>query len=492
MLALRRLQVGEWLPDLPPYENPGALEVKNCIPALRSYRPLGSYQVQGDVVDASNPVVGATTVRRIDEATVSVFAGTATGLYRLQNDRTWTNVGGVYSNVQTWEFAQFGDVLIAVADGTATQVADISLASPTFSALTATSGTTPQAQRIAVVRDFVVLGDTDGGESVVEWSGYNNHLIWQDPTRRADSQTLYDGGKVQKIVGGRYGLIFQENKIRRMDFAGGRVIFSIQVVDKNRGTDAPNSVVNVGAETFWYAQDGFMKTDGRQVAPIGDQRVNQWFLDNASAADISDMVGGVDRRNRLIFWAFKSSPSVEAFDRLLIYNYEVNRWSYAEVSSRWLVESRSVGITLDGLDVPLPGGIDTDSIPMDSKAFAGGRYFLGVFGAGNDYGEFAGAALDAVVDTTELDGGGNRRMFINGLRPLIEGSESTVVAAQIGKRATFSETPSFDPTVPREANVVGEVPLRTDARYNRVRLTVSGGFDHIHGVDILGRPSGRF
>lgn len=201
------------------------------------------------------------------------------------------------------------------------------------------------------------------------------------------------------------------------------------------------------------------------------------------------MVGTVDRINRLIVWAFRSQEGIEQFDRMLLYNYSVNRWSYAEVGTTFIAESRSLGYTLDGLDTPLPLGIDAQSIPVDSVAYQGGRLYLAAFTGQNELAEFAGEPLVADIDTFEYDGQGNRRTFLNGVRPIVEGDNASITIS-LGWRDTLTESPTF--TAYESLNRVGEATLRSDARYRRIRTRIAGGFDHANGLILLERNSGRF
>lgn len=497
MLTPRQLKFGEWLPDQQAYLNAGLLEAKNCIPQAQSYRSISS---PIGVSDALNDrVVGSAWVRDQNQAIV-VLVGTQTGLFWLQDDGSWRNVSqgsadadpaGPYAAVTRWEFARFGTLVVAVAAGIAPQVIDLSAGlAARFADLGGPStGTPPQAKRVAVVRDFVFLGDLTNEEDTIQWSGFNNAAIWDQIIYQADSQRLYEGGRVQRVIGGGYGLIFQENRIRRFDYVGPPAIFSNRTIDNVRGTAAPDSVVQVGEQVFWYAQDGFFVTNGAQSQPIGEERVNRWFEDNAAPGELENMVGTVDRINRLIVWAFRSQEGIEQFDRMLLYNYSVNRWSYAEVGTTFIAESRSLGYTLDGLDTPLPLGIDAQSIPVDSVAYQGGRLYLAAFTGQNELAEFAGEPLVADIDTFEYDGQGNRRTFLNGVRPIVEGDNASITIS-LGWRDTLTESPTF--TAYESLNRVGEATLRSDARYRRIRTRIAGGFDHANGLILLERNSGRF
>lgn len=487
---IQDLTLGEWLPDQAPFQNPGALEVLNCVPQAQSYRSFrGPVTVSPAVPDT---VLGAYWARDGEDA-VEVVAGTSTALYRLSATSTWTDVSRSilngdpadgYAGVTNWEFVRFGSQVIAVAKGVPPQV--INFDDGVAAQFTGLAGSPPQAQRIAVVRDFVFLGDLDDNADRIQWSGFNNAEIWDNLPAQADFQQLFEGGRVQKIIGGAYALVFQEDMIRRFDYIQPPLIFSNQIIDRQRGTPAPNSVVVGGNQVFWYARDGFYVTDGAQSQPIGEERVNRWFIDNTS--DVESLQASIDRVNKLVLWSFNSGGAGRN-DKILIYNYAVNRWAHADVETQRIVEARIPGYNLDELDVPLPGGPDVDSFPMDSDVFTGGRPFAAAFNANNELIEFSGAALPATFDTTEFSLE-DRRMFVTNLRPRIEAEPGTGVEATMLCRPTQQAIPCEG--VSSSLNRIGEVALRADARYFRVRLRVDGDFDHAQGVAVLGRVSSRF
>ena len=105
-------------------------------------------------------------------------------------------------------------------------------------------------------------------------------------------------------------------------------------------------------------------------------------------------------------------------------------------------------------------------------------------------GAFDGADLVATLDTAEFDGTRNARRSINGVRPFVEGGANTSVSVSLGTRDLLNNHVSFSSA--RNLNSIGEAPVLSDARYHRVRVQISGGFEHVNGVDVLSRPSGRF
>jgi hypothetical protein len=490
MLPFERIPLGEWLPDQPAYPNPGAIEVRNAIPQAGSYRSFNAFSANTGA--AGSLILNAIWVEFA--GSIEVIAGTTTTLLRLSGG-SWSTVGSGYS-VTSWEFARFGSQVIAVAPGQAPQIIDLSVGSPAFSSITGTPENPPNARRIGIVRDFVMLGNLDSEPDVIQWSGYNNATIWDDggsTQYQADAQILFTGGDVQKIIGGPFGYVFQEREIKAVEYIGPPPVFNIQTLDRERGAISGDSVVAAGDRVFFLAQDGFYMIVGGQFTPIGAERVNRWFLDEVDSAAISEVVGAVDRRNTLVVWGFKTDATASVLQRLLIYNYTVDRWAYADVSAdniTNLVELRNVGYTLDTLDTILPGGPDVDSITVESPAYVGGALLLFATGSGGTLGTFTGDAKQAVIDTAEFDGGQNLRRSITNVRPLVEGDASTSITVSVGARDSLRDTPTF--TAAQALNSVDEAPILSDARYHRIRLTVEDGFDHANGVDVMSRPSGRF
>lgn len=492
----RPVPFGEWLPDLPPLENPGALIAKNCIPEIRSYRDLRSLSEFSDAL--SSQALGAFWLQ-ISDNTVFNFAGDATNLYTLTNNNsTWSNISRVspaYSGVTNWEFSKFGDRVIAVDSNNTPQSYVAGTSQTNFEDL---AGSPPNAKRIAVVRDFVVLGDLSAvgrGPNFIQWSAFNNAESWA-PSRatQADFQELFGrGGRVQKIVPGEYGVVFQEHSIYRMNYIGPPVTFQLDEVERGRGTPAPDSVIWTGNLVFYYGHDGFYRFNGQYSEPIGANRVNRWFSDRADLSSLDTMRGAVDRRNRLAMWSFRSSADLDVNDVLIIFNWAANKWSYAELDVQLLSEFVSSGFTLDdpAFDALYSSDIDgTNQTPFDSEAYFGGVLSLQAFTSANRSATFDGDPLAAEIDTKELIGANNGRMFVNSVRPLINGGPDTGITVSIGTRNLAQNNVSF--TLPRSLNSIGEANIRKDSRYQRYRCTISGGFTHANGVmPVVRQRTGR-
>jgi len=176
---------------------------------------------------------------RKTDGSIAVFAGTATKLYQLNNTNfTWTmyqrGLGsyGTLPNTDHWQFAQFGNFVIAVQANVVPQVFNISSSSQ-FADL---AGPPPQARYIAVVGRFVVLSGLLSTPFRIQWSGLNDPTTGPPGSIPATSRIFPTAGIVRGVAGGEYGVIFQETAMRRMIFVAGDLVFQIEASPRTRGS----------------------------------------------------------------------------------------------------------------------------------------------------------------------------------------------------------------------------------------------------------------
>ena len=477
----RPIQFGEWLPDLGSVNNPGATVAKNVIPQINGYRELKSLTTFTNALGSA--CLGAFWVPdAVGE--IENFAGDNTKLYKLDDFSAYQDVSrspGAAYNATRWEFTKFGTRVIAASKSDVLQKFDLGT-DTRFSDL---AGSPPQGATIATVRDFVMLGNIDSlGPNYVQWSAYNNSEIWTPSLQyQSDFQPLFGrGGTVQRIVPGEYAIIFMEQSIFIGEYSGPPTIFQFDEVDRKRGTPAPNSVIWLGDQCWFYGYDGFYSFSGsRGSEPISHNRVSQWFEAEAATDGLETMRGAIDRGNGLLIWAFRSTTTVEYNDRLIIYNLFADKWSYAEVNTELIDEYVSPGYSLDALDAILPNGIDVDSIPVDSTQYQGGKLSLIAFDPTHTGATFDGPALTGCVETTELSKEDSSATGVNNIRPVIEGGAATSVTIEVGKRNTLRENKVFSAAKAPNA-VTGEVNVRQKGRFLTYRANISGGFDKAFGV----------
>lgn len=485
---------GEWLPDLPALENKGATIAKNVIPDEKSYRPWP--KLAGYSGSLANQVKGA-MLARDNAGNYYNFAGDTTRLYSL-NSLTWNNVtrvSGDYSIAADdyWEFVQFGNTVIAVDGANADLPQAISLGAANFADL---AGDPPRARHIAAIRDFVVMGNISASATspqMVRWCAINNSTAWTPSAATlADFQDLPgDGGWIQKVVGGEYGVIFQERAIYRMDWAGSPTIFQFNKVHTNIGTLAPQSVVSYRNFVFFIAEDGFYMFDGSNVRPIGQNKVDRTFFADLDTAYIYRIHAAIDPVRKIVCWAYPGPGNAGGTcNNMMIYSWGSDRWSRIEgVDVELLYRNATSAITLDNLDSLFPN-IDLMQVSLDSNQWAGGNYQFGAFNSNHSLSIFNGSSMAATVETGEhhLNRKNDGLSYITEVRPITTGA-SIDVALSVATRFQHTEDPTYTPAV--APGLTGFSSFRATGRYHRFRLqTNSGTFTHLQGVDVLGTTDG--
>lgn len=482
----------EWLPDLPPYKNPGATVATNVIPFNQSYKEFPSLSAVSDALGARCRGIFSARDR---DGNVYTYAGDATKIYNVANN-VWSNVSlsGNYTLAADdfWEFAQYLNQAVAVSFTTTTQA--ITLGGANFANLF-TSTLKPKARRAAQVREFLVLGYTtdsiDGNKPSRVWWSAAGDPADMDPsaTTQCDYQDLPSAnGGVQRIIGGEFGLVFMRKAIYRMTYDGPPTVFRLDEVMSNRGTVEGNSVIKIGRIVAFLDEDGFYLTDGTDAIPIGKNKVDATFWAEVDPSYVARISVAFDPVNAVIWWAYPAIGNSGVPNRMIGYNLITKRWAKAEVDLEVLFSALTSGYTLDSLDSLIPN-IDTTTVSsFDSALLTGGTPLLSAVDTTHKLGYFTGAALAAVLETAEIQPFAGMRTFVCGVRPLVDGTAATTTI-QIGTRELQTAANSFGSSISLGSN--GEAPARTSARFMRFRTNISGGFDHAQGVEAYVKSAGR-
>lgn len=487
------LKLGEWLPDLPDLDNPGATIANNCLPletVYKQYQPL-----LGTSDAASARIQGAYAATDNDGNTI-IYAGSAAKLESLAGT-TWTDrskVGGyTTASAGYWKFSQFGSLLIATNFSDAPQ--SITVAGAVFADL---ADSPPKARHIGIVGNFVMLGDLDESGTLypykVRWSAIDNAEDWPTPNtqeaseKQAGEENLNaDYGKVMHIANGeQIGLVFQERGITRFIYTGGDTVFQVETYERARGLYAPNGAAQVGGTVYYLARDGFYATDGAQVVPIGFNKVDRTFLADLNATYPERVTAAVDPQNKLIFWSYPSNSSSDGTpDSMIVYNYQEGRWASADDSIGMIFSGKSQGFTLEQLDAV----DDLDSLPasLDSPIWTGGQPIVAGFTTDFKYGTFIGTVLAAQIDTQEGNINPGGLATVQGVQPLVTGSGITTV--KVGTRTLQSASTSYGSALSVNSRN-GMADTLSTAFYHRVRLEISGGFTQAIGARVYATPAG--
>lgn len=488
---------GEFLPDQADLGNPGATVATNVYPrTATSYGPLSSLSSVSDAI--AGTCIGSFSARKGETGAIYTFSADAANLYLLDGT-AWNDVSsGTYTVPADGyrEFVQYGDKVITVSMGETTEYYDLATLPATFATLSADA---PQARHVAVIRDFVVVGNTydasDGYQpNRVWWSGIDAPTSWPTPgsgaaaTAQSDYQTLPTGGWVQGIVGavgGADGLVFTETSIYRMTYEGPPTIFRFDEIERLRGTPAPQSIVNVGPFVAYLSDDGFYLCDGQSSRPIGGGRVDKHFFSQLNQNYYHRITGTADPINKLVIWSYPDGTQGGTPTKLLIWNWQYDRWSEADLVCDMVFRARSIGYTLE--DLSAFGNLDTLPFSLDSRVWTGGRMVLAAFDADHKLAFASGSSLAATLESTEVTGE-DAVLYCGGIRPIVDGG---TVTAAVGYRSTPSAAVSY--TVATSAGADGVCPARISARYLRARVSIAAGgsWTHAQGIEPRIQEAGR-
>ena len=267
-----------------------------------------------------------------------------------------------------WRFTQFGTLAIAVNGVDAPQKFDLSVGTN----WTALGGSPPVGTLITTVRDFVLTGKIGSAPQRVQWSGFNNAEAWGTSlSTQADLQDLPDGGNVTGLVGGEYGLIFQETSVRRMTYEGPPVIFRIDKIANDIGASVPGSVAGLLDMAFFLHKSGFyMVRAGQAITPIGRGKVDRTFWAEFDEANHFRSSSALDPVRGLYVFAYPANGSNGTPNRLLIYNWHTERWTRAILNCELVFGGVSQqAYTLEQLD-PF-GTLETLPYSLDSSYWTG-------------------------------------------------------------------------------------------------------------------------
>jgi hypothetical protein len=220
----------------------------------------------------------------------------------------------------------------------------------------------------------------------------------------------------------------------------------------------------------------------QQVRPIGDQKIDRYFWNDFDQAYSYRVSAAIDPINKLYVLSYPGNGNSGGTpNKLLIYNWALDRWSRAELDVSAIYAGLSqAGYTLDQLDGV---GTDLDALAFspDSPVWTGvGRLFLAGFDGAHRMGYFNGPNMAATVETAEAQLVPGRRAFVRSLRLAADATAATI---QIGTRDRRTDGVSWGPVTAPDA--AGRCALRANARYHRARININAGatWAHIHGVD---------
>jgi hypothetical protein len=502
-LPVERLVLGEYLPDLPAVSNPGLVSAKNSIPVTTGYSGIRSPSAFSEF--NALPLRPRGSVSLVDKAGNPYnFCGTETKLYRLSSETAdvTRSVGGNYNAIDNkrWSFSVFGDIVIACNPNDETQFYTVN-SSSNFASLERDGRKAPRAAHSAVVGSFLMLGNTfdttnGTGENAIHWSALGDPFNWPETGTSAavavqsDRQVLEgSGGAVQAVVSGsEVAAIFQERAIWRADYRGGDVVFGLTKVDPLRGLLVPGLAVPFGRSVFYLSEEGFQLFDYTNSRPIGRGRVDKSFFQDLDQSKLELVSAAADPDNQRIWVAYPGAGSTTSANKVLIYDWGLDRWSHAEFDLSLICE------VVPGADSSLEATVTTEdpssvdsagAVSFDARVSGFGARRLGCFNSSNQICDFSGDFFDSVFETGKREFGSGVRSTVLSARAIAETLNPTI---QIASHPSSVETSNFK--LPVSVNKDNLFSLRSSGMFHSLRLNMSGGFTNAIGIDVFFRRSG--
>lgn len=433
---------GPWKPDVSDYNGQHTQRAENVFPRGDGYGPVPDLAALTTALPAA--CRGAFLALNTD-GTISVFAGTATDLYKLNNtDLSWENVSNPDSGVlledgssllllesgdnlllessgdpyavpaaNQWQFAQLGSVVVAVNGANNPQAYTLGT-SANFADL---GGSPPIASYVTVINEFIVLSGLTANPFRIQWSARSSATGWTSGTNESDFQDFTDGGVVRGVAGGEFGVVFQDNAMRNMIYQpGSAVIFSFDRIAEGKGLSAPYSLVKAGERIFFKSATGFeMMVPGGQPTPIGRERFDRTIDAELDTGAVNLIIGAYEPDSSRIYWSFKSTTGTAGlFNRILVWDFVLERGALITgISGEYMTALAAPALTLEGLDASFPS-IDAMSVSLDDIP-SNFSTQLTLFASDHTAGFLSGSYLEATLETAET--AGDRRTLVNAVRP---------------------------------------------------------------------------
>lgn len=462
---------GEYKPDVSDYEAQATKNILNVIPRGDGYGPFPGFSPYTSALPA--PCRGAFYALKSDGSVIT-FAGTSTKLYKQSNiDFTWGDVSlgaSTYSTLSAnanWDFRQFGNLVFATQANTVLQVFDLS----SSSAFANCAGSPPQAAYISVVGRFLVLSGLLSNPYRIQWSGLNATTTWTSGVNSSDFQDFPDGGIVRGVAGGESGIVFQDQSIRRMSYIpGSPLIFQIDRIAEAKGLYAPYSIIRAGEKIFFYASQGLHKIEpGGVPVQIGREKVDRTFLADLDKGNLQLFMGAADPKSTRIYWAYKSvSGSVGSYDKILGYDFLLERFFPVAMTGEYLLGISQTGLTLENLDTI---SASLDALPLSLDAYATAvQPEVAQFNSSHVLGFFRGSNLEAILESAE-QGGDGEGIFCNGFQAITDAA--THYGSGSYRQTTFATATAGTEVIVNSRT--GRCDFRRDANLQRFKVRIPAG-----------------
>lgn len=251
------------------------------------------------------------------------------------------------------------------------------------------------------------LGSSTQDPLLIRFSDQENAADWTPTTTNTAGDLLVGiGSKIVRAVETRQQiLVFTDASLHGMQFLGPPFTFGLNLLSENISIAGFNSVATAQDRVFWMGINEFFMFDGTvRKLPCS---VKDYVFSDFNEAQIDKVFCSTNTSFSEIWWFYPSGSS-DNVDRYVMYNYDLNLWTYGTLArTAWA----DVGI----LENPIAAGTDG---------------YLYYHEDGFDDGSTNPAgAITAYIESSQIDiGDGNNFSFVSRLIPDITFRNSTAVS----------------------------------------------------------------
>jgi hypothetical protein len=200
------------------------------------------------------------------------------------------------------------------------------------------------------------------------WSGLNDAEDW-DYTNLASecgfadlepsSLPITGGAKLRDSY-----IIYQQNMIHQLNYTGGSLVFSRQVINNEIGCISKGLLCGDGDKHFFFAQNDIWMFDGYNFKPIGMNN-NAYIYGGLNRAQVSRAFSFIDVNTDEVHFVIPWQSEIPNLD--CIYDYVHDLWTYD-----WLGDLNSVGGATAGcpkvaFDFPFIARVDVEFCGSNSS-----------------------------------------------------------------------------------------------------------------------------
>jgi hypothetical protein len=261
---------------------------------------------------------------------------------------------------------------------------------------------------------------------------------------------------------------------------GSPLIFQIVRISEQKGLFAPYSIVRAGDLIFFYSAHGFHKiAPGGFPEQIGREKVDRTFFEELDKTELRMCIGAADPRSTRAFWAYKSTSGVSGlYDKIIGYDYALDRFFSLTMSGEYLLGLSQPGITLENLD-DLSSSIDALETSLDSFAVST-QPLIAQFNSDHKMGFFSGLNLEATLETAEQGTDLNRVRF-RGFKCV---TDAATVYGSLSYREKQSGTSTSLPEVLINSRT-DRCDFNRSSRYGRFKNRIPAGTEWTYNAGVV-------